>query len=64
MKLIKGGKKEPVVEKDHSKHWQSANNINTDHPPLQAEYEEGAFAFNNKKRRRKASEFKKEENEK
>ena len=58
MKLIKGGKKEPVVEKDHSNHWRVVV-PNPDHP-----YEEGAFAFNNKKRRRKASEFKKEENEK
>ena len=52
------------VQRDFKKHQQSASNINSDHPPLQAEYEEGAFAFNNKKRRRKASEFKKEENEK
>ena len=52
------------VQRDFKKHWQGASNINSDHPPLKAEYEEGAFAFNNKKRRRKASEFKKEENEK
>ena len=53
------------VRRDFKKHWQGASNINTDHPPLQAEYEEGAFAFNNKKRRRrKDSEFRKEENEK
>ena len=49
------------VQRDFKKHWQGASNINSDHPPLQAEYEEGAFAFNNKKRRRKASELKKEE---
>ena len=36
---------------------------NPDHPPLKPG-EEGAFAFNNKKGRIKASEFKKEENEK
>lgn len=62
MKLIKGGKKEPVVEKDHSNHWRVVV-PNPDHPPLKPG-EEGAFAFNNKKGRRKASEFKKEENEK
>ena len=47
------------VQRDFKKHWQGASSINADHP-----HEEGAFAFNNKKRRRKASEFKKEENEK
>ena len=47
------------VQRDFKKHWQGASSINPDHP-----HEEGAFAFNNKKRRRKASEFKKEENEK
>ena len=52
------------VQRDFKKHWQGASNINTDHPPLQAKYEEGAFAFNNNKGRRKDSEFKKEENEK
>ena len=36
------------VQQDFKKHWQGASNINSDHPPLQAEYEEGAFAFNNK----------------
>ena len=43
MKLIKGGKKEPVVEKDHSNHWRIVV-PNPDHSVL----------FN-KKRRRKAS---------
>ena len=33
MKLIKGGKKEPVVEKDHSNHWRIVV-PNPDHPPL------------------------------
>ena len=47
------------VQRDFKKHWQGASSINPDHP-----HEEGAFAFNNKKRRRKTSEFKKEENEK
>ena len=47
------------VKRDFKKHWQGASSINPDHP-----HEEGAFAFNNKKRRRKASEFKKKENEK
>ena len=47
------------VQRDFKKHWQGASSINPDHP-----HEEGAFAFNNKKRRRKASEFKKEEIEK
>ena len=47
------------VQRDFKKHWQGASSINPDHP-----HEEGAFAFNNKKKRRKASEFKKEENEK
>mgnify|MGYP001236683636 FL=1 len=50
------------VQRDFKRQWQGASNINPDHPPLQAEYEEGAFAFNNKKRRRKASEFIKERN--
>ena len=45
------------VQRDFKKHWQGASSINPDHP-----HEEGAF--NNKKRRRKTSEFKKEENEK
>ena len=62
MKLIKGGKKEPVVEKVHSNHWRVVV-PNSDHPPL-SPGEEAAFAFNNNKRRRKASEFKKEEIEK
>ena len=44
------------VQRDFKKHWQGASSINQDHP-----HEEGAFAFNNKERRRKASEFKKEE---
>ena len=47
------------VQRDFKKHWQGASSINPDNS-----HEEGAFAFNNKKRRRKASEFKKEENEK
>ena len=51
------------VQRDFKRQWQGASNINPDHPPLKPG-EEGAFAFNNKKRRRKASEFKKEENEK
>jgi hypothetical protein len=36
MKLIKGGKKESVVEKDHSNHWRVVV-PNPDHP-----HEEGA----------------------
>tara|TARA_Y100000766_G_C18558068_1_gene436259 strand:- start:32 stop:424 length:393 start_codon:yes stop_codon:yes gene_type:complete len=52
------------VKRDLKRQWQGASSINADHPPLQAEYEEGAFAFSNKKRRRKASEFKNGENEK
>ena len=44
------------VQRDFKKHWQGPRSINPDHP-----HEEGAFAFNNKKRRRKTSEFKKEE---
>ena len=51
------------VQRDFKKHWQGASSINPDHSTLKPG-EEGAFAFNNKKRRRKASEFKKEENEK
>ena len=47
------------VKRDFKKHWQDASIINPDHP-----HEEGAFASNNKKRRRKASEFKKEGKEK
>ena len=47
------------VQRDFKKHWQGPRSINPDHP-----HEEGAFAFNNKKRRRKTSEFKKKENEK
>ena len=42
------------VQRDFKKHWQGASSIDPDHP-----HEEGAFAFNNKKRRRKASDFKK-----
>ena len=51
------------VQRDFKRQWQGASNINPDHPPLKPG-EEGAFAFSNKKRRRKASEFKNEENEK
>ena len=47
------------VQRDFKKHWQGASSINPDHS-----HEEGAFAFNNKKRGRTASEFKKEEIEK
>ena len=50
------------VQRDFKKNWRVVV-PNPDHPPLKPS-EEGAFAFNNKKRRRKASEFKKEENEK
>ena len=50
------------VQRDFKKHWRAVPD--RDHPPLKPGEEEGAFAFNNKKRRRKASEFKKEENEK
>lgn len=39
MKLIKGGKKEPAVEKDHSNHWRVVV-PNPDHPPLKPGEEE------------------------
>ena len=48
------------VQRDFKRQWLGASNINPDHPPLKSG-EEGAFAFNNKKRRRKASDFKKKE---
>ena len=50
------------VQRDFKRQWQGASNINPDHPPLKPG-EEGAFAFNNQKKRRKASDFKKKENE-
>ena len=51
------------VQRDFKKHWRVVV-PNPDHPPLRPGEEKGAFAFNNKKRRRKASDFQKEENEK
>ena len=51
------------VQRDFKRQWQGASNINPDHPPLKPG-EEGAFAFNNQKKRRKASDFKKKDNEK
>ena len=44
------------VQRDFKKHWQGASNINPAHPPIKPG-QEGAFAFNNQKRRRKASDF-------
>ena len=44
------------VQRDFKKHWQGASNINPDHPPIKPG-QEGAFAFNNQKRRRKAADF-------
>ena len=49
------------VQRDFKRQWQGAGTSNPNHPPLKPS-EEGAFAFNNKKRRRKASDFKKKEN--
>jgi len=46
------------VQRDFKKHWQGASSINPDHSTLKPS-EESAFAFNNKKRRRKASDLKK-----
>ena len=50
------------VQRDFKKRWQGASSINPDHSTLKPG-QEGAFAFNNKKRRRKASDFKKKKNE-
>ena len=47
------------VQRDFKKHWQGASSINPNHSALKPG-EEGAFAFKNRKRRRKASELKKE----
>ena len=46
---------EANVQRNFKEHWQGASNINPDHPPVRPG-EEGAFAFNNQKRR-KASDF-------
>ena len=51
------------VQRAFKRQWQGASTSNPNHPPLKP-IEEGAFAFNNKKIRRKASDFKKKENEK
>ena len=51
------------VQRDFKRQWQGASNINPDHPPLKPG-EEGSFAFNNQKKRRKDADFKEKENEK
>ena len=51
------------VQRDFRRQWQGSSSINPDHSELKPG-EENKYAFNNKKRRRKASDFKKKENEK
>ena len=53
------------VQRDFKREWHGASNINPDHSTLRPD-EEGAFAFNNQKRRmirrRKASEYREKAN--